>query len=243
MRRSVMIDLSYRSKIKDFHSKMNHQFGSKILNILNGQVMYEVFQTNKFLEKGEYIPFNEAMCSHETSVAIFSDEFINLRALGHKVSIQEYKNLTMTPLKPLFEKEYKCIVLWFGDDMFCQINMLTVLAYLEQVAYKGKVFFNMVNEMTYEIETTEIFLSSYKKVYQQVLIDHQFPHIKVIPSIFQGIKLYLKYIKVDNEIVTYIRENEDRSQNELLENLFQSFPQYGLGDVQYLKIIETISKV
>lgn len=243
MRRSVMIDLSHRSKIKDFHSKMNHQFGSKILNILNGQVMYEVFQTNKFLEKGEYIPFNEAMCSHETSVAIFSDEFINLRALGHKVSIQEYKNLTMTPLKPLFEKEYQCIVLWFGEDMFCQINMLTILAYLEQVAYKGKVFFNMVNEMTYEIETTEIFLSSYKKVYQQVLIDHQFPNIKVIPNMFQGIRLYMEYIKVDNEIITYIRENENQSQNELLENLFQSFPQYGLGDVQYLKIIETINKV
>ena len=238
-----MIGLSHRSKIKDFHSKMNHQFGCKILNILNGQVMYEVFQTNKLLEKGEYIPFNEAMCSHETSVAIFSDEFINLRALGHKVSIQEYKNLTMTPLKPLFEKEYKCIVLWFGDDMFCQINMLTVLAYLEQVAYKGKVFFNMVNEMTYEIETTEIFLSSYKKVYQQVLIDHQFPNIKVIPSMFEGIRLYMEYIKADNEIITYIRKNEDQSQNELLENLFQSFPQYGLGDVQYLKIIETIGKV
>ena len=238
-----MIGLSHRSKIKDFHSKMNHQFGCKILNILNGQVMYEVFQTNKFFGKGEYIPFNEAMCSHETSVAIFSDEFINLRALGHKVSIQEYKNLTMTPLKPLFEKEYKCIVLWFGDDMFCQINMLTVLAYLEQVAYKGKVFFNMVNEMTYEIETTEIFLSSYKKVYQQVLIDHQFPNIKVIPSMFEGIRLYMEYIKADNEIITYIRKNEDQSQNELLENLFQSFPQYGLGDVQYLKIIETIGKV
>ncbi|MBQ4869414.1 AraC family transcriptional regulator [Priestia megaterium] len=243
MRRSVMIDLSYREKIKDFHSKMNHQFGSEILNILNGQVMYEVFQTNKLLEKGEYIPFNEAMCSHETSVAIFSEEFINLRALGHKVSIQEYRNLTMTPLKPLFEKEYKCIVSWFGDDMFCQINMLTVLAYLEQVAYKGKVFFNMVNEMTYEIETTEIFLSSYKKVYQQVLIDHQFPNIKVTPSIFQGIRLYMEYIKADNEIITYIRKNQGQSQNELLENLFQSFPQYGLGDVQYLKIIETISKV
>lgn len=238
-----MIDLSHRSKIKDFHSKMNHQFSSKILNILNGQVMYEVFQTNKFLEKGEYIPFNEAMCSHETSVAIFSDEFINLRALGHKVSIQEYKNLTMTPLKPLFEKEYQCIVLWFGEDMFCQINMLTILAYLEQVAYKGKVFFNMVNEMTYEIEITEIFLSSYKKVYQQVLIDHQFPNIKIIPSMLEGIRLYMEYIKADNEIITYIRKNEDQSQNELLENLFQSFPQYGLGDVQYLKIIETVSKV
>jgi hypothetical protein len=60
---------------------------------------------------------------------------------------------------------------------------------------------------------------------------------------FQGIGLYMEYIKDDNEIVTYIRENEGQSQNELLKNLFQSFPQYGLGDVQYLKIIETITKV
>ncbi|MBE5099594.1 AraC family transcriptional regulator, partial [Bacillus aryabhattai] len=96
---------------------------------------------------------------------------------------------------------------------------------------------------TYEIEITEIFLSSYKKVYQQVLIDHQFPNIKIIPSMLEGIRLYMEYIKADNEIITYIRKNEDQSQNELLENLFQSFPQYGLGDVQYLKIIETVSKV
>ncbi|MFI8657544.1 AraC family transcriptional regulator [Priestia megaterium] len=238
-----MINLSHKLKIKDFHNKMNHQFGFEILNILNGQVMYEVFQTHQLMEKGDYISFNEAMCSHGTSVAIFSDEFKSLRALGHKVSVQEYENFAMEPLKLLFEREYKCIVLWFGDDMFCQMNMLTLLAYLEQVAYKGKIFFNMVNEITYKIETIEIFLSSYKKVYQQVLIDHQFPKIQVISSMFQGIGLYMEYIKDDNEIVAYIRENEDQSQNELLENLFQSFHQYGLGDVQYLKIIETITKV
>ncbi|GAB1793169.1 AraC family transcriptional regulator [Priestia megaterium] len=232
-----MINLSHKLKIKDFHNKMNHQFGFEILNILNGQVMYEVFQTHQLMEKGDYISFNEAMCSHGTSVAIFSDEFKSLRALGHKVSVQEYENFAMEPLKLLFEREYKCIVLWFGDDMFCQMNMLTLLAYLEQVAYKGKIFFNMVNEITYKIETIEIFLSSYKKVY------HQFPKIQVISSMFQGIGLYMEYIKDDNEIVAYIRENEDQSQNELLENLFQSFHQYGLGDVQYLKIIETITKV
>ncbi|MDD9784608.1 AraC family transcriptional regulator [Priestia megaterium] len=238
-----MINLSHKLKIKDFHNKINHQFGFEILNILNGQVMHEVFQTHQLMGKGDYISFNEAMCSHETSVAIFSDEFKGLRALGHKVSKQEYENFTMAPLKLLFEREYKCIVLWFGDDMFCQMNMLTVLAYLEQVAYKGKIFFNMINEITYRIETIEIFLSSYKKVYQQVLINHQFPKIQVISSMFQGIGLYMEYIKDDNEIVTYIRENEGQSQNELLKNLFQSFPQYGLGDVQYLKIIETITKV
>ena len=52
------------------------------------------------------------------------------RAAGHNSSVESYtkgyrfiKNFT---------KEYKCIVLWFGEDMFCQMNLLTILSYLEQ---------------------------------------------------------------------------------------------------------------
>lgn len=126
--------------------------------------------------------------------------------------------------------------------MFCQMNMLTVLAYIEQVGYKGKVFFHMVNEMTYEVEAIEISPAGYKEVYRQVLIQHQLPKAQLIPVMFQGIRLYLEYLKKDNEITAYIKKHPDKPQNELLKHLFQLFPQYGLGDVQYLKIIETIVK-
>ncbi|WIY63140.1 AraC family transcriptional regulator [Bacillus arachidis] len=237
-----MIDISQKLKIETLQNKIYDQFDRDILNILNGQVMYEQFQTHQLMGKSDYVPFNEAMCSHETSETIFSDEFKKLRALGHQVSLQEYESITISPLKPMFEKRYRCIVLWFGDDMFCQMNLLTVLAYLEQVGYKGVVFLHMVNEMTYEVEEIKISLKGYKEIYQQVLIRQRLPKVQLMSVMSQGIRLYLECLKKDNEITAYIKKHLDKPQDELLKDLFQLFPEYGLGDVQYFKIIETIAK-
>ncbi|MGG1663610.1 helix-turn-helix transcriptional regulator [Brevibacillus sp. NRS-1366] len=242
IKESVMIDISQKLKIETLQHKIYAQFDQDILNILNGQAMYEQFCTHQLMGKSDYAPFNEAMCSNDTSVTIFSDEFKKMRASGHQVSLREYETITITPLKPLFENKYKCIVLWFGDDMFCQMNLLTVLAYLDQTGYKGKVFFHMVKEMTYEVEEIEVLPEGYKEIYQQVLIHHRIPKTQLMPVMFQGIRLYLEYVKEDNEITTYIKKHLDKSQDELLEHLFHLFPQYGLGDAQYLKIIETIKK-
>lgn len=57
----------------------------------------------------------------------------------------------MNLLEPVFKNKFDTIVLWFGDDMFCQINMLTILAYLEQCNFEGDVLFCMANEITYEM--------------------------------------------------------------------------------------------
>ena len=69
------------------------------------------------------------MCANPTTSPIFSEEFNKLRATGHQVALQEYEQVTLNPLKPLLTNDYQCIVLWFGDDMFCQMNLLTVLAF------------------------------------------------------------------------------------------------------------------
>lgn len=82
-----MIDISQKLKIETLQNKIQDQFDRDILNILNGQAMYEQFQTHQLMEKSDYVPFNEAMCSHETSDTIFSDEFKKLRASGHQVSL------------------------------------------------------------------------------------------------------------------------------------------------------------
>lgn len=242
IRECFMMDISQKLKIETLQNKMNEQFDTDILNILNGQIMYEEFQTQQLMGKTDYVPFNEAMCSNDACFTIFSDEFNKLRAAGHEVSLIDYVNITINSLKPLFEKQYKCIVLWFGEDMFCQMNLLTVLAYLEQVEYKGKVFFNMVNEKTYDVEEIEVTPKGFKEIYQQVLIQHQLPKAQVMPVMYQGINLYLEYLKDDNEITTYIKKHLYKSQGELLKNLFRLFPQYGLGDVQYIKIIKAIKE-
>ncbi|WP_225221178.1 hypothetical protein [Bacillus norwichensis] len=135
------MDISQKLMIGALQNKIYEQFDQGILNILNGQMMYEEFSENQLMKKSDYAPFNEAMCSNNTCVTIFSDHFKKKRASGHRVSLRDYEAVTVTPLKPLFENKYKCIVLWFGDDMFCQMNLLTVLAFLELEGYRGKVFF------------------------------------------------------------------------------------------------------
>lgn len=236
------MDISQKLKIGALQNKIHDQFDQDILNILNGQMMYEEFYNHQLMEKSDYVPFNEAMCSNDTTCTIFSDEFKKIRASGHQVSLQDYETVTVIPLKPLFENKYKCIVLWFGDDMFCQMNFLTVLAYLEQEGYEGKVYFHMVKEMTYEVEETDILLEGYKEIYQQVLIHHRLPEANLMPVMYQGISLYLEYLKEDNEITAFIKKHLGKPQDELLQQLFNLFPHYGLGDLQYIKMIEAIKE-
>lgn len=234
------LDISQKLKIDALQTKIQDQFDQDILNILNGQMMYEKFYNHQLMEKSDYVPFNEAMCSNEATATIFSDEFIQIRASGHQVSLQDYEKITLNPLKPLFENKYKCIVLWFGDDMFCQINLLTVLAYLDQAGYQGRVYYHKVEEMTYEVEETEIWIEGYHDIYQQVLIHHRLPEAKLMPVMYQGIRLYLEYLKEENDITTFIKRNLGKPQDELLHHLFNLFPHYGLGDTQYIKIIEAV---
>ena len=37
-------------------------FDKDVLNILNGQMMYEEFKNEKLMGDSDYAPFNEAMC-------------------------------------------------------------------------------------------------------------------------------------------------------------------------------------
>ncbi|MEH6944950.1 AraC family transcriptional regulator [Bacillus sp. JJ722] len=237
-----MLKHSQKEKIKALQHKIHNRFNQEVLHILNGQMMYEDLYTHQLMDYGDYIPFNEAMCSNETCYPVFDDAFKQLRASGHDVSLKEYESITITPLKPLFENKYKCIVLWFGHDMFCQMNMLTVLTFLEQVGYKGELIFHKVQERTYEVEESEILPLNYKDLYQQVLIHHRLPEVRLTSALNNGVELYLEYVKDENEIIAYIKKYIDLSQDELLCRLFNMFPQYGLGDIQYLQIIKTIAK-
>lgn len=124
--------------------------------------------------------------------------------------------------------------------MFCQMNLLTVLAFLEQQKYEGKVYFHMVQEATYDVNEIEIVLGDYLKIYQDVLIRHRIPEETLLPVMYQGIQLYFDYLKEENDISTYIMKHVDQSSQELLTQLFRLFPQYGLGDTQYLKIIDKV---
>ncbi|MFJ5767650.1 helix-turn-helix domain-containing protein [Lysinibacillus sp. NPDC093210] len=215
-------------------------FERDVLNILNGQMMYEEFKNNRLMGASDYAPFNEAMCVNATTTQVFNKAFINKRADGHHDSVENYIQKVIAPLESLFNKEYKCIVLWFGEDMFCQMNLLTILSYLEQSGYEGKVFLNSFREDEFKVNQTELQLGHYDAVYNEVLVNHNKPSNEVLPVMYQAISIYLDMLNEDNAVVKFVAKNKDVPTTELLKQLFALFPTVGYGDTQYVELINKI---
>jgi len=212
------------------------------LNILNGQSMYDYFKLHNFDENGVYIPFNEAMCVGKVTTDIFSNQFNKCRCDTHKVTIEQYNELTLKPLQVLFKNQFSHIVLWFDDDMFCQINLLTILAYLNQINYSRKITFNLVDHNFKLVDCFEFGVQGYNEIYKQVMINKCIPKNINLPIMENGIRLYLEYLKEANEITAYIAEHKDLKRDILVIELIKTFPQYGLGDTQYMELVENYRK-
>ncbi|HDR4364231.1 TPA: AraC family transcriptional regulator [Bacillus cereus] len=236
------VNISRKIEVEQLRNRKSELFDKEVLNILNGQLMYEEFKNEKLMGHSDYAPFNEAMCVNRVTTLVFDEEFIKTRAAGHNSSVESYTNKVIDPLKKLFTKEYKCIVLWFGEDMFCQMNLLTILSYLEHSRYEGKVYLNSFREDEFKVNQIELELGKYSSVYNEVLVNHKKTFYKVPPVMYQAIDLYLEMLTEDNTVMKFISKNKDLSTQELLKKLFQLFPTIGYGDSQYIELINKIKK-
>jgi hypothetical protein len=216
--------------------------GKSTLNILNGQSMYDHFKQKHLDENGTYIPFNEAMCVGGVTTDIFSNEFNEYRCEAHHVTMDEYHELTLEPLKIFIKGQFSNIVLWFDDDMFCQINLLTILAYLDQINYSREVNFKLVNREFKVVHSFELRAQGYDEIYKQIMVNRCIPQNINLSVMKNGVTLYLNYLKEENEITAYIRKYEHLKGDTLVEELLKMFPQYGLGDTQYADLIEKYRK-
>ncbi|QUG41693.1 helix-turn-helix transcriptional regulator [Psychrobacillus sp. INOP01] len=231
------MNISRKIEVEKLKSEMSELFDKDVLHILNGQVMFKEFKDDRLMGASDYAPFNEAMCVNTTTDRVFDEEYIYTRASGHQESVDEYIEKVIDPLTNLFNKEYECIVLWFGEDMFCQMNLLTILSYLEQSGYQGKVFLNSFREDEFKVNQTELKLGHYHSVYKEVLVNHIKPSNELLPVMYQGIVIYLDMLKEDNTVVKYIKKNKNLSTSELIKRLLALFPTVGYGDMQYRELI------
>ena len=175
-----------------------------VLNILNGQSMYDYFEKDKINKNGIYVPFNEAMCVGDVTENIFSNEFNLCRCEALHITMEGYNQ----HFELLFENKLFDIFLWFDDDMFCQINLLTILAYLDQINYSRKITFNLVDRKNpgfKVVENFEIRVQGYHEIYKQVMINKCIPINSNLSIMENGIRLYLEYLKDENEITKYIQ--------------------------------------
>ncbi|MCM3763779.1 AraC family transcriptional regulator [Neobacillus niacini] len=209
------------------------------LHLLNGQSMYHYFKTTDFLKGELMIPFNEAMCYGDTCHDLFSDEFTQIRAKVHHVTPEQYTEITLKPLTPLFRKNFTHISMWFDADMFCQINILTILAWLDLTDYKGDIELHIVGDQFERKDSFTLKAEGYYLIYKQVLIQKKLPRSIFPDTLKRGIELYLNYLNKDSDLILYIKKCQDVSEEELVTKLIVEFQHYGLGDTQYLEIIRS----
>ncbi|WNS76256.1 AraC family transcriptional regulator [Bacillus sp. DTU_2020_1000418_1_SI_GHA_SEK_038] len=207
------------------------------LNVLNGQEMYHFFKKTQRIQQEIMVPFNEAMCYGNTSANLFSDEFNAIRAQTHDVSSVKYHEITLEPLQPLLSKNFMHLALWFGPDMFCQINVLTILAWLDQTQCKKTIDLHLINDNYEHLEKFALEVNGYYDLYKQVLIDKTMPATIYPEPLMKGIELYLNYQNEDSVLMLYIKSNSNVPEKVLVYDLMRNFPEYGLGDIQYMELI------
>ncbi len=210
------------------------------LNVVNGMAMLSYLTENNIDLGGEIVPFNEGMCDGETIQDIFSGDFELERCVVHGVGVEEYEDIVINPLSPLFTFEYDELHLFFDEDMFCQINLITLLAYLDSNCYEGKIALHIVDYEYQEIKCVEIKPQGFFNVYKTVLIDKKIPEI-ILPDIMMDAVInYLDYSKENNDLTDFVSQNIDMQESELLDEMYNRFKYLGLGDTQLQKIIEKV---
>lgn len=84
------MNFSRKLEVEQLRSAKSELFENDVLNILNGQMMYEEFKTEKLMGDSDYAPFNEAMCVNPATIQVFNEDFIKTRAEGHNSSVESY---------------------------------------------------------------------------------------------------------------------------------------------------------
>ena len=210
---------------------------NKILNITNGEYFNKYF-LSKF--GGEAVPLCEAMMDGMTVSDIYSDAFVGIRATELGVGMDEYRSkmnvfnsLNMEP------DRYSELRLWFGEDTFCQMNLLMLLAYLEQIGYSGKVILNIIDDETFDIIEDNIYvdLGRYKKLYEEVLISKLgVSDTGVISK--KAVELYFDYHSNNGRLARLVKENSDKGDMTIIRVLLENSKEYGLSDIQAKGLIE-----
>ena len=206
----------------------------KALNITNGDAFNEHFLSER---GGAAVPFCESMMDGDTVADIYSAEFIQLRAAALGVDAATYRS-KMQAYDALNENEYSPLILWFGKDTFCQMNLLTLLAYLEQIGYRGGIVLNYIDDETFEVLEADIAveLGAYRRLYEDILISHLMPREVGVLSL-RAIELYFDYRSPNGALAEAVRANSDMDPVELICLLLENSKEYGLSDTQAQKLI------
>ena len=212
-----------------------------VINITNGEFY------NKFFEeqtKNKGIPFNEVMMSGPAVFPVFSNNFIEKRSKYHSISSDEYiDNMQQIIYLKNIINEVTTINLFFGNDTYCVINLLTLLAYLEELKYKDTITLNIIDD--YSFETIEsginVTLGIYDDLYKNIVINKEKQANLGVLSI-RAIDLYFDFLDNNGYLARIVKENINKSVDDLAVLLLDASTEYGLSDLLILKLINRVKE-
>ena len=191
------------------------------INIVSGDAMAEYGENLGF--KNCTI-FAEAMIDGIVRDPVpFSQSFISERAKVHGTHPDKYRKKCAQQLLKMRSGDE--VHVYFGEDLFCQLNLITLLAYLERI---GVVFEDEMKE-TALIENLET--TGFSEIYKAVLINHTTASVP-LEIMEKGIMLYQDYLDENGKLATFIRSNETDSVLQLTVKIIKQLPEYGLGEEQ-----------
>jgi len=217
----------------------------KRIHITNGEVFNEWF-SSQVQEKS--IPFCEAMMSKTVKGLPFEKEFVVHRASELGVSVSDYLE-KMNPFLEIIDhlSQIDELVLWFGVDAFCQMNLLTILKTLESKGYQGKIKAVLFDENepwenSLKKEKKEISLETFQGLYETVLLERK--HAICKDEMMQrGIELFLDLHHEQGRVMRVIQSHLHLDEENLLELIMEETKQEGLSDVQALQMIKKAKKL
>lgn len=220
---------------------VGRRFSGKPLHVVSGQCLLDLFVRRKRLYEDELcVPFRESLCWGGVCEPVFSVRFNEIRARFLGIGTEEYERKVIGPLAPLFSGNFDPVILWFGEDMFCRINVLALLAYLGQSGFSGKVLLCTVDEHTGETVGAMRNLEpwEYPGFFREIFLERRMP-LSLPDFLKEAVEMYLHYEDGSGEIFRYIRNRPPgAAKKELVGELLRAFPRYGLGDTQYEALID-----
>ena len=142
------------------------------------------------------------------------------------------------PLKPLFQHKYKKLNIWITAGMNPGLNLLLLLAYLDQIQDHNMITIYLYDEKMRNIKNYTISAEGYYAIYQTVLLKHQKPREITISPIQQAITYFLEYIKESNSMKQFIQDNLSLEP----QMLYIKFNAYHLTDQQFIQLLHEVKK-
>ena len=209
------------------------------LNIVLDDELYQ-FITNYKKQNGLVILFLELVTEGKLSSDIFSHSFIKKRSESLKISIKEYEKDIIKPLKPLFQHKYKKLNIWLIRGMNTGMNLLLLLAYLDQIQDHNEITISVYDEKMRKIKNYNISSDGYYHVYQTVLLNHKKPREITISPIQQAIIYFLEYIQENNHMKEFIKKNISLEPQILYIKFMGEFNEYHISDSQFIKLLHEV---